>query len=217
MLTLYLKEHNKTGLKYLGKTVKDAHTYSGSGIRWKAHLKKHGKDISTTILFQCEDKKEFKKVALEYSHKWNIVESHWFANLMNEEGQGGMTGNQWKKGHTTWNKGLKVGPTGPQTEEHKEKRESTMRKEIIIDGTTYSCTKEASAAVGIPISTLNYYGKIHGRENVSLKEYKKYPNRANNIGSINKIAIECPHCGKTANAGNMQRWHYDNCKKKRRI
>jgi hypothetical protein len=37
---LYVKTHNKTGLKYLGQTSqKDPHKYPGSGTRWRHHLK----------------------------------------------------------------------------------------------------------------------------------------------------------------------------------
>ena len=38
MIYLYKKTHNKTGLKYLGKTIsKDPYTYSGSGVYWTRH------------------------------------------------------------------------------------------------------------------------------------------------------------------------------------
>jgi transposase len=51
LIYLYVKTHNKTGLKYLGKTTKlDPHKYSGSGKRWLRHLKKHGFDYTTEIL-----------------------------------------------------------------------------------------------------------------------------------------------------------------------
>jgi hypothetical protein len=39
---LYLKQHNKTGLQYFGKTIRDPFTYAGSGVYWNAHLEKHG-------------------------------------------------------------------------------------------------------------------------------------------------------------------------------
>lgn len=88
---LYLKTHNKTGLKYLGKTVQDPHEYDGSGLVWGRHLDKHGNDVTTEILFETQDIEEFKKIALEYSEKWNIVESKEFANLIPEYGTGGDT------------------------------------------------------------------------------------------------------------------------------
>lgn len=88
---LYLKTHNKTGLKYLGKTVNDPYEYRGSGLVWDHHLKKHGNDVTTEVLFETTDKEEFKRVALEYSDKFGVVESKEFANLTVEQGQGGIT------------------------------------------------------------------------------------------------------------------------------
>ena len=98
---LYLKTHNQTGLKYLGKTIKDPNLYTGSGVYWKSHLKKHGNDVKTEILFKTSNKEEFNRVALEYSYKYNIVESSEFANLTYEEGQGG---NTCLPGSDSWNR-----------------------------------------------------------------------------------------------------------------
>ena len=92
MIKLYLKVHNKTGLKYLGKTEQaDAHTYTGSGTYWKRHLSKHGNDYSTTILFETDDKELFKTVAQYYSNKFDVVNNKEFANIVPEEGDGGDT------------------------------------------------------------------------------------------------------------------------------
>lgn len=90
-ISLYLKTHNVTGKKYLGKTIQDPFKYGGSGTVWMRHLKKHGNDVTTEILFQTTDKDEFKKFAAEKSREWNIVESKEFLNLCAEEGQGGRT------------------------------------------------------------------------------------------------------------------------------
>jgi hypothetical protein len=89
IIYLYLKTHNKTGLKYLGKTVQNPYEYRGSGLFWNRHLDEHGDDVTTEILFETEEMEKFKQVALEYSEKWNIVESKKFANLVNEQGDGG--------------------------------------------------------------------------------------------------------------------------------
>lgn len=89
LIYIYLKTHNKTGLKYLGKTIQDPYVYKGSGTRWRNHLRKHGNDVSTEILFQSEDAEEIKKIASSYSEKFNIVESKDFANLKPETGEGG--------------------------------------------------------------------------------------------------------------------------------
>ena len=93
-IKLYVKEH-KSGLKYLGKTeAKNPDRYAGSGTRWLNHLKVHGggkKNVTTTILFESEDKEEIKEKGLYYSELWNIVEDPSWANLKLEEGDGGFT------------------------------------------------------------------------------------------------------------------------------
>lgn len=95
MIYLLIKEHVYTGLKYLCKheasSFLDCEKYSGSGTYWKKHLKKHGKNIKTTCVYYTEDKEDFRKVALEYSQKWNIIESDEWANLCYEQGEGGNT------------------------------------------------------------------------------------------------------------------------------
>lgn len=88
---LYLKTHNKTGLKYLGKTIQDPLKYRGSGKRWNNHIKKHGYDVTTEILFESSDAEKIKEKGLYFSEVWNIVESQEFANLKIEEGDGGFS------------------------------------------------------------------------------------------------------------------------------
>jgi hypothetical protein len=89
MFYLYKKTHNKTGLKYLGYTKKEPNKYLGSGIKWTRHLKKYGEDITTEILEVCETKEEIKTKGRYYSELWNVAESQEWANLKNEEGDGG--------------------------------------------------------------------------------------------------------------------------------
>lgn len=92
MIYLYLKTHNKTGLKYLGKTVQDPYSYKGSGVVWKDHIKKHGYDVNTEVLYETDSLEKFIKKSIDYSNKWNIVESKEFANLVLEDG------GQWANG-----------------------------------------------------------------------------------------------------------------------
>lgn len=92
MIRLLIKTHNVTGLKYLCKCTTDGYlTYTGSGTRWLNHLKVHGKNLSTQILFECDDKELFSIVAGEYSRKLDVVRSQDFANLIPETGDGGPT------------------------------------------------------------------------------------------------------------------------------
>ena len=97
---LYVKTHRKTGLKYLGKTVsKDPYKYRGSGNYWRAHIKKHGYDVDTEILHECQSNDEVREWGLHYSQLWDIVNARdehgnkiW-ANLKEEAGDG-LTSNQ---------------------------------------------------------------------------------------------------------------------------
>lgn len=89
---LYVKTHNKTGLKYLGKTKSsDPHLYQGSGSYWTNHIKKHGYDVTTEIIKECSSKEELKKWGSHYSKLWNVVRSKEWANLKEETGDGGDT------------------------------------------------------------------------------------------------------------------------------
>jgi len=88
---LYLKTHNQTGLKYLGSTTCiDPYKYKGSGLHWKRHIKKHGNDVSTKILYQTRNEDDFYPVCLFYSKVFNVTDSDNFANLMAESGRPGL-------------------------------------------------------------------------------------------------------------------------------
>jgi hypothetical protein len=94
---LYTKTHLKTGLKYLGYTKNDPHTYKGSGHYWILHIEKHGYDVWTNIIFRTEIKSEIKEMGLYYSRLWNVVESDEWANLIEENGSGNAN-----KGERVW-------------------------------------------------------------------------------------------------------------------
>lgn len=64
MYYLYVKTHNKTGLKYLGYTKNDPNEYKGSGKHWIRHIKTHGDDISTELLLETDNKEEIKETGL---------------------------------------------------------------------------------------------------------------------------------------------------------
>lgn len=113
---LYVKTHQKTGLKYLGQTSsKNPHQYTGSGVYWKAHLDKHGYDYTTEIIKECTNKKELKHWGLYYSRLWNVAESNEWANLKEEQGDGGRQSKEVRqrisdasKGRIPWNKGKSI-------------------------------------------------------------------------------------------------------------
>lgn len=86
---LYIKTHNKTGLKYFGKTTKEPFAYTGSGKYWLRHLDKHGYDFSTEIFGCYDDIDVCEKDAVKFSLDNNIVESTKWANCIVENGKDG--------------------------------------------------------------------------------------------------------------------------------
>jgi len=92
---LYLKTHNKTGLRYLGQTVRNPITYKGSGIGWSEQLTLFGKSIRTEILISTEDKQVLEYWSRFYSKIWNVVDAQddfgnkIYANRIPETGASG--------------------------------------------------------------------------------------------------------------------------------
>ena len=84
---LYIKELN--GLKYFGKSIlENIETYTGSGRRWKNHIKKYGRNNIKTIwvsewFFEPFTLQEF---AVALSAEYDIVNSDKWANLICENG-----------------------------------------------------------------------------------------------------------------------------------
>lgn len=89
-----IKKCMNTGLKYLCKTSgkKDPCLYTGSGVRWLNHIKKHNSYIITCIIGEYHTKEELKEAGLYYSKLYNVVESNDWANLTEEKGDGGLIG-----------------------------------------------------------------------------------------------------------------------------
>jgi hypothetical protein len=132
---LYIKTHNKTGLKYLGKTTQDPYTYKGSGKVWRHHLKKHGMDVTTEVVGIYNSNAELAEAGLALSKELNVVESKDWANLKEEAGDGGpgpynlesnrrvaALGGYARKNRTAWNKGKST----PRTSESIEKQRQTI-------------------------------------------------------------------------------------------
>jgi hypothetical protein len=89
IIYLYLKQHNKTGLKYFGKTTRDPFKYKGSGLHWLRHLKTHGRDVSTLKVWKFDRQAVCSRFAVWYSKKFDIVVSNEYANLVEEMGVDG--------------------------------------------------------------------------------------------------------------------------------
>ena len=83
---LYVKTHNKTGLKYLGQTTRNPFTYSGSGVEWCNHITIHGKDIHTAVIATSTTKSDINALGRHFSKLWNVVSDPAWANRIPETG-----------------------------------------------------------------------------------------------------------------------------------
>jgi hypothetical protein len=160
IVTLYIKTHNKTGLKYFGKTsCKNPYLYKGSGKYWIRHIKTHGYDVTTEVVGIFEDLLWCSLFALEFSHIHDIVKSKEWANLKPEDGLDGgfdhinnnvtddlkaqrvLNGKRLaKQGHKT-QKDLGVGFYNSKTQSRLGKLGSGKAKELGV-GAIFGRTKE---------------------------------------------------------------------------
>jgi hypothetical protein len=149
---LYIKIHNQTNLKYLGKTKQNPHTYKGSGKRWKNHLRKHGNDVSTYVIKEFSSNEELKVYSEQLSKQLNVVESNEWANLMLESGDGGpglynheankrnsVLGGYAKaaKKLPAWNKGVATGPESSEIRKKKSASHRGMKRSYRSDGSWF--------------------------------------------------------------------------------
>ena len=116
---LYIKTHNKTGLKYLGQTKRNPYTYLGSGTTWTTHLRANGNDISTAVLLSTTSVTERNHWGRYYSNLYRITTAmddygnRIWANRIPETGGGAG--------------GARLSQTGvPRTEETKAKIRQNM-------------------------------------------------------------------------------------------
>lgn len=129
MFYLYVKTHNKTGLKYLGKTNQaNYHAYPGSGVHWKRHLNKHGYDYTTDILLATEDTDELKETGLFFSNLFNVVDSNEWANLQEEKGDGVSSEFATQENYRRLKDGIHPFCNPLHNQKTNEKRQETKRK-----------------------------------------------------------------------------------------
>lgn len=223
---LYVKQHNKTGLKYFGKTVQEPVKYKGSGLHWTRHLNKHGNDVSTVWCELFTDKESLIEFALFFSNEFNITQSSNWANLKSENGidgnpvgviitdetKGKMSLNasrpkttNWKKsasnnrkGRIAWNKGV------PHTEETKKKISELNPRAMLGKKHSDSAKRKMSDA---------RKGKLPSNKGIARSEEQKLAQSlkmkgriALNKGVPAKLAT-CEFCGKTSTVGAIGRYH----------
>lgn len=212
MISLYVKTHNITGLKYLGKTTRDPYTYKGSGKYWLKHLAIHGNDVSTVVIFQTNDPKEFAEFSIQFSIQHNIVESSDWANLIVETGTGG--NNPTTKTPEAKQKALitriRNNKTWTQTDESNQKRSAAMagRSKSADQVAKMVATRAENGYICSDETKRKISAANKGRSNPFTEEHKR--NLRCHLN--NNTTVACPHCGKEGQLTNMKRWHFDKCK-----
>jgi hypothetical protein len=159
----------------------------GSGKLWLRHIKKYGYDVTTEVVFQTEDSNEFKRVALEYSIKNNIVNSDIWANLILETGTGG------DNPHS-------------RSEQSKEKSKRTR----IANNKSWKHTNESK--LKISLAHKKYWNSSEAFSRKTKKHEFVGPPKPKGFILNNDRTIQCPHCKDIGQYRNMKRWHLDRCK-----
>lgn len=233
---LMIKTHLVTGLKYLCYTKSDGDkykNYKGSGILWKKHLKKYGDNISTELIFETDNKEEFRLVALEKSIEFDVIKSKDWANLKNEEGDGGDTVSMkmwitdgftdkyinkddnipdgWKKGRSKciFNDKKMQGEFSSRVDQSKK---SISMKKAWDSGIFEKRDHKKCGCKG--------ENNVACRPDVKEKIAKAALSRSDELSEQMKRIyksmemLECPYCKKSFKPGNAKRWHFDKCKYK---
>lgn len=198
MYYLMIKTHNKTGLKYLCKTEReDYEKYSGSGSYWKRHLKEHGYDITTQVIFSSNNLEEFTNKCVQYSLEYDIVNSNEWANLIIETGLDGVLGYK----HTDESKKL-ISEAG-KGKSYRLSDETKLKISNSLKGKPMKCSpkgkkkskehleKLSKVRKGVPLNFTDD-GLARMKASVSLRQ---------------SILYKCSVCGGTGNTGSLGRYH----------
>jgi hypothetical protein len=217
MISLYIKTHNVTGLKYLGKTIKDPHKYKGSGKYWLRHLQLHGNDVSTEVIFQTDDLSEFREIAEYYSELFNVVESSEWANLIVENGSGGdnplsRTPEAIRKRKETMQKNKKSKGKRVFSDSHRDKISRALLGKL----------KNPEAIMKSVATRKERYPNLS--EEVKIKISKALKGRTvdrsaehadkilQSVLELNSIKLCCIYCRKEGQFTTMHQFHLAKCK-----
>jgi hypothetical protein len=240
---LYKKTHNITGLQYLGKTTQDPYKYKGSGTRWELHIKKHGYDVTTEILKECQTTSELKKWGEYYSQLWKVVEDPMWANIRPESGDGGDTSGceNYKKaiaardmsGSNNPMYGVQSTSKGKTYEElHGIEKANQLKQRLRVTSSNKPPLSEESAKRKAQKISETTKGKPKSEEfkqkmkkpksedhkkniSASLTGLERSEEHSKNLSkAISASRSTCVHCGFESTKCAITRYHNDNCKHK---
>lgn len=221
---LYIKTHNKTGLKYFGKTTQNPYTYQGSGTYWAQHIVENGYDVTTTLLnnnmpYDSED--DLIRDAVRFSIANNITESKEWANKRIENGDGGDTSmcenyikgiaNRDQTGSKNPMWGVESFAKGKTYEELYGEKATELRMQRAISATGRKLSNESLKKMSASISASTKGVPKSDQHRQNMKKPKSETHKKNLSGP--RQNIKCSHCNLIGGISQMKRWHLDNCKK----
>jgi len=208
MHTLYLKKHDITKKLYLGWTTRDVETYSGSGIYWLKHLKKHGDFVSTVVLEQTEDINRLRSQGLFYSQLWDVADNPQFANLKEEDGVGGKYGAETRQKMSAGAL-RRIARDGAPSMAFTSERATEINKKMWADPERRKKRCEAIKKGQAASSWV----KPPSSDETKKKQSEALKGKKINLGKTYKMKpVECPHCGTKGSGGNMTRYHFEACR-----
>ncbi len=191
-MQLYLKTHSKTGMKYFGYSKNaEKRNYRGDSALWSRHLKEHGYDFKTELLFESEDEQLLTHMAVGYSIANQIWCNPEYANQQLENARPGNTTKRF------WSKEFHESMCGENhafygkhhTEESNQKRSEALKGEnspmFGIPKSEETCQKISDANKGGQMGENNHmYGGTHtpeARQKISDANKGKHTGKDNNF------------------------------------
>jgi len=185
-------------------------------------LAKHGDDIETLNVWAFEEISECEAFAKEFSQKNNIVESHQWANLKNENGKdGGFSGYRWYTDGTIDK--LCLFPPGDNWKSGRKHQKSiTKGYRWYNNGKINISSPEKPAgnqwvAGMLPKNLPSIKNKTHNFFDPSHRQRLIDHNRNLMSKGLHSSQAKwtCKTCGRSGQGlSNYSRWHGNNCRKK---
>ena len=121
--------------------------------------------------------------------------------------------NNSMKNKIPWNKGL-TSETDERIKKYGEKQSSTKNGNVVV--TEETRLKISNKTKGVPKKPFTEEHKSNISKSLTGKTLPEDVKLAISLATKNvpKEKTQCPYCGKIGGNGSMQRWHFENCKRK---
>lgn len=206
MFYLYIKTHNVTKLKYLGYTKNNPHKYKGSGKHWKRHIKQHGYDVTTEILFESPDIDKISETGKYYSEIWDVANNKQFANLCEEDGNKlyGKANINFIGHPQSIETRKKISENNGRGNKGKFGSDHPAYGHKMNDNYKAHLEKARKSLIGKDVWNKGKTGGHHSDETIQKMR--------NSAPKSPKLIVECPHCKIKGGKPAMTRFHFNNCK-----